>query len=196
MVDIKQQLLGQEGRYAIAVGAQVRFPTGDSNNYLGSGAYGGNFFGLVEYRGSFHGKGIAPHVKVGYQWNGQSQIMDITKKPYLNLPGGLDYAFGADFGLHRKFTIALDGVGHQYVNTPSLGTTTIALTPCSTCSITIPGSFEATTKIPNTYTTFNFSGGVKYAPAKHVLFYANVMVPVNNVGLKSDPVPLVGIGFK
>jgi hypothetical protein len=197
-VNVKQQLLGQEGRYAVALGGQVRFPTGNSSNYLGSGAYGVNIYGLVEYRGSWRGHGIAPHVKFGYQWNGQSQIMDISKSPYKDLPGGLDYAFGMDIGLHKsKLTVALDGVGHQYVNAPTLTTGTISLPIVPTSQqLTIPSMLPTLNTGVNTYTTLNFSGGVKYLPWKHMLLYANLMVPINNVGLHSDPVPLVGIGFK
>jgi hypothetical protein len=206
-LNVKQMLFGQEGsvgRYAGAVGGQFRFPTGDANNYLGSGSFGANFYGIVEYRRSFHGriiKGAAPHVKVGYQWNGQSQIMDIANKPHLNLPGGLDYAFGSDFGLSRTLSFAVDGVGHQYVNAPSVSNASITLpVPTNQQSPTPnPSTLVTSNTGNNTYTTFNFSGGFKWMLPKtreHFLLYANVMVPINNVGLHSDPVPLVGIAYK
>jgi hypothetical protein len=205
-LNVKQMLFGQEGsvgRYAGAIGAQLRFPTGDAENYLGSGAFGANFYGIVEYRRSIHHgpiKGVAPHVKIGYQWNAQSQVMDISKKPYLNLPGGLDYAFGSDFGLHRTFSIAVDGVGHQYVNAPSVSNSNISLPSASNqATQQVPSSFVLSSTANNTYTTFNFSGGFKWMLPKtreHFLLYANVLVPVNNVGLHSDPVPMVGLAYK
>jgi hypothetical protein len=200
-VNVKQMLFGQEGRYAGALGAQLRFPTGDANNYLGSGAYGADVYGLIEYRGTYKHHGIAPHVKIGYQWNGQSQILDIQNPPYKKLPGGQDYAFGADFGLFRTFTLIADGVGHQYVNAPGLGAGTIALAnvPPNQTGIIIPSTIPTSLSANNTYTTFNFSGGFKWILPKtreHLLLYANVMVPINDVGLHSDPVPMVGIAFK
>jgi hypothetical protein len=200
-VNVKQMLFGQEGRYAGALGAQLRFPTGDADNYLGSGAYGANVYGVVEYRGTYKHHGIAPHVKIGYQWNGQSQILDIQNPPHEKLPGGLDYGFGADFGLFRTFTLVADGVGHQYVNAPSLNAGTISLVnvPANQTGIIIPSSIPYSTSANTTYTTFNFSGGFKWILPKtheHLLLYANVMVPVNDVGLHSDPVPMVGIAFK
>ena len=200
-MNVKQMLLGQEGRYAVAAGAQFRLPTGDSSNYLGSGAWGANIFSLIEYRGRLRGIGIAPHMKVGYQWNGQSQIMDIQNPPHLSLPGGLDYAFGADFGLYRNLrrarglTLSVDGVGHQYVNAPVLTASSVGL-PNASSQPGIPSSLPALAQGTNTYTTFNFSGGFKVQVQRHVLLFANVLVPITNVGLRSDPVPLVGIGIK
>jgi hypothetical protein len=203
-VNVKQMLLGQEGRYAVAAGAQFRFPSGDATNYLGSGAWGANIFSLTEYRGRFRGIGIAPHMKFGYQWNGQSQIMDIQHPPHLSLPGGLDYAFGADFGLYqnlrkaRALTLSLDGVGHQYVNAPILTDSPVSLppVPATQPGISVPSSLAGLGQGTTTYTTFNFSGGFKVQVQRHVLLYANVLVPITNVGLRSDPVPLVGIGIK
>ena len=49
----------------IAAGMLVRFPTGDSLNYLGSGAYGFNPYGVWSRAGSK----ISPHVRLGYQFN-------------------------------------------------------------------------------------------------------------------------------
>ncbi len=199
-LNVKQMLFGREGRYAGAVGAQFRFPTGDANNYLGSGAWGANVYGLVEYRGTVMHHGIAPHVKVGYQWNGQSQILDIQNPPHENLPGGLEYGFGADYGLFRTFTLVADGVGNQYVNAPSLSAGSVTLPPNTNQSgLQIPSTLATSISGNTTYTTFNFSGGFKWILPKtreHLLLYANVMVPINNVGLHSDPVPLVGIAFK
>jgi hypothetical protein len=199
-VNVKQMLFGHEGRYAGALGAQIRFPTGDADNYLGSGAYGANVYGLVEYRGTYKHHGIAPHVKVGYQWNGQSQLLDIQNPPHENLPGGMNYAFGADFGLFRTFTIVADGVGNQYVNAPSLSAGTITLSPPpAQPGLAIPATIPFSAPGNTTYTTFNFSGGFKWILPKtreHLLLYANVLVPVNDVGLHSDPVPLIGIAFK
>jgi hypothetical protein len=199
-VNVKQLLFGQEGRYAGALGAQLRFPTGDADNYLGSGAYGANVYGLIEYRGTYKHHGIAPHVKIGYQWNGQSQILDIQNPPHEKLPGGMNYAFGADYELFRTVTLVADGVGNQYVNAPSLNAGTITLTPTPpTGGLAIPATIPYSASAINTYTTFNFSGGFKWILPRtheHLLLYANVMVPVNDVGLHSDPVPMVGIAFK
>jgi hypothetical protein len=188
---VKQLLIGGEGsRGAVAAGASARFPSGDALNYLGSGAFGGSIFGLFEYRAR-----LAPHMKMSYQWNGNSQVMNLQTAPTTGLPGGLEYAAGADFKLVRSLTVAADLLGNQFVNVPSftLGTTNLPkpLTP----QAGIPSTIPSTTPTNLTYTTANFSGGLKWSPKAHFLLYGNVLVQLNNVGLRSDPVPLFGIAY-
>jgi hypothetical protein len=36
---------------------------------------------------------------------------------------------------------------------------------------------------------------LKWSPRPHFLLYGNVLVQLNNVGLRSDPVPLFGIAY-
>ena len=188
---VKQLLIGGEGsRGAVAAGVSVRFPSGDALNYLGSGAFGANVYGLFEYRAR-----LAPHMKLSYQWNGDSQVMNLQAAPTTGLPGGLQYAMGADYKLIRPLTVAIDLLGNQFVNVPSftLGKTTLPkpVTP----QAGIPGTIPNTSQTNLTYTTANFSGGLKWSPKAHFLLYGNVLVPLNNVGLRSDPVPLFGIAY-
>jgi hypothetical protein len=188
-LSVKQLVLGSEGsRGAIAAGASARFPTGDALNYLGSGAYGGNVYGLFEYRAR-----VAPHLKLSYQWNNVSQLLDLQNAPHIRLPGGLEFDAGADAKINRHLTVAADFLGTQFINTTSLAATIVPLTPASS---TVPASLAGLALSPqNTYTTSNFSVGVKWSPIAHLLLYGNVMMQLNNVGLRSDPVPLFGIAY-
>lgn len=194
--NLKQLLLGGEGRPAIAGGIMVRIPSGDELSYLGSGAVGGNVYGLFEYR-----KRLAPHLKLSYQWNGNSQVMNLQAAPNTRLPGGLQYAAGADFKVKGFLTLAGDILGNQFVNTPSFTVNTLtpltspALPPVGTTGVG-PTSFTYATGLSNTYTTVNLSGGVKVYLGKGFLLYGNVLKQVNSVGLRSNAVPLVGIAFK
>ncbi len=187
---VKQMLLGQEGtRGAVAAGVSARFPSGDALNYLGSGAFGGNVYGLFEYRAR-----LAPHLKLSYQWNTNSQVMNLQAAPTTGLPGGLQYAGGADYKIVRSLTLAADILGNQFVNVPSfiLGQTQL---PGPSGTGGIPSQISSTTPTTLTYTTANFSGGLKWSPKAHFLLYGNVLVQLNNVGLRSDPVPLFGIAY-
>ncbi|MGD0628135.1 MAG: hypothetical protein ABR987_02215 [Terracidiphilus sp.] len=189
-VILKQMVLGQEGsRGAVAAGITARFPSGDALNYLGSGAFGGSIYGLFEYRAR-----IAPHMKLSYQWNGNSQVMNLQALPTVGLPGGLQYAAGADFKIVRKLTLAADILGNQFVNVPSFTSTNPNL-PGPAGQGGIPKTIPFTTSTSLTYTTANFSGGLKWSPIAHFLLYGNVLVQLNNVGLRSDPVPLFGIAY-
>jgi len=191
IANVKQLLIGGDGRRpAVAAGFDVRFPTGDALNYLGSGAYGYNLYGLFEYR-----RKVSPHFKMGYQWNSKSVLVTDSQntKKEASLPGGLQYDAGADYSVLRQVTLAVDFLGSQFVNSPSLVNSELPFAPPLP-----PTGFEPLPTVASTtttYTTANFSAGVKFRPSRHWILYGNVLIPVNNAGLKSDPVPLGGIAF-
>jgi hypothetical protein len=190
-VGVKQLLIGSEGtRAAIAAGATARFPSGDDLNYLGSGAWGGSVYGLFEYRGR-----IAPHLKTSYQWNNVSQLMDLQSAPHVRLPGGVGFDVGADTKLVRQLTVAIDLLGTQFVNTQSVAKATLNLAQATNGPVPPITSVTGLSVAPNTYSTSNFSAGLKWSPGAHVVFYGNVLIQINNVGLRSDPVPLFGISY-
>jgi hypothetical protein len=190
-VGVKQLLVGGGGsRGAVATGLTIRFPSGDALSYLGSGAWGGNVYGLFEYRAR-----LAPHFKVAYQWNGNSQVMDLLNAPHAQLPGGLQYAGGVDYKVARPLTLTVDVLGSQFVNTPSFNVSTLTLPTATSGLAPSVSSIPFTSSLNNTYTSANFSGGLKWSPAPHLLLYGNVMMAINNVGLRSDPVPLFGIAY-
>jgi hypothetical protein len=193
-----KQMLGKENLKAVtAVGASVRLPSGDALNYLGSGTYGVNVNGLFEYRSK-----VSPRFKIGYQWNGASQLVNLSAPPSQHLPGGFQYDAGADYSIFPGLSIAGDVLGSQFVNSQSLQEKTINLAqnaqtppPTSIVPSASAAAFPILASQPNTYTTANFSAGIKWLLKGHLLFYANVLVPLNNVGLRSDPVPLGGISY-
>ncbi len=176
-------------RAAVAVGGALRLPSGDSLNYLGSGAFGFNIYGLVEYRAR-----LSPHLKVSYQWNGRSRLVNDTAATSIKLPGGVQYALGTDFRAFHKLTLAADILGSQFTNTPSLISDPLVFNPVPT-DTTTPLSLPSVSRTSNTYTTANLSTGVKWSPVKNLLVYANLLTQLNNVGLRSDPVPLFGISY-
>jgi hypothetical protein len=190
-VSFKQMVLGQDhNRLAAAIGATFRFDSGDSLNYLGSGALGGSAYGLLEYRAR-----LAPHFKLGYQWNNTTKVLDLQTGTTKRLPGGLQYAVGTDFRVNRQLTIAADLLGSQFVNTPYFTETTLQFNPAPSASSGVPSAFQLVTTPANTYTTVNFSGGVKWSPLPHLVLFGNALMQVNNQGLRSDVVPLGGIAY-
>jgi hypothetical protein len=197
IVGLKQMLLGQEhNRPAAAIGATFRFPSGDSLNYLGSGTLGGSVYGLVEYRAKF-----SPHGKVSYQWNDVSKVLNLSttgQSTAIRLPGGLQYAIGTDFRAHRTLTLTADFLGSQFLNTPYFTETTFQFNPAPAAGTGVPSSYKLVSTPNNTYTTVNFSAGAKWTPLSkfpHLLLYGNALMQLNNVGLRSDVVPLVGIAY-
>jgi len=194
-INVKQLIAGQEGeRLAVSAGGNVRTPTGDAGNYLGSGAVGGQVYGLVEYRYK-----VAPHLKAGYEWNGVSRGLTYQGYSKVRLPNGLQYDIGSDFRLARTLTADVDLLGSQFVNGSTVTPAQLRLTPSpsstTTTTTNIP-SFISTVNTPlHTYTTANFSFGAKWSPHPGYLIYFNLLKNVNAVGLRSNVVPLVGIAY-
>jgi hypothetical protein len=113
-----------------------------------------------------------------------------------SLPGGLQYDAGADYRVRHSLTIAADILGNQFVNTPSLAAGTVTLVPPPSAAETfIPATLPGVSEANNTYTTANLSAGLKWSPHAGLLLYGNVLLPINNEGLRSDPVPLFGIAY-
>src|SRR4030095_11982918 len=63
-----RQTVRKATNQGIALGIDLRLPTGDERNLLGTGAPGVSPF--VAWSGNFGA--LSPHLNAGYQWNGDS----------------------------------------------------------------------------------------------------------------------------
>jgi hypothetical protein len=190
LFNVKHEFVKGE-RFHFASGLLLRLPTGDALNYLGSGAYGFTPYAVVSYQWR-----ISPHARLGYVWNTSTVLIQPppvgSPNTSTRLPGGFQYNFGADMKAFQRVTVAVDLLGNQFQNSPVL-----IATP-----FTIPG-FPADS--PQTgivrqnasYISNDFSIGLKWKPLdkRNLLVYANGLFQLNNVGLRSDPVPLLGLSY-
>lgn len=161
----------------------VRLPTGDEYNFLGSGATG--------LRGSIAASGqmgrIAPHVNIGYQWNGNSVLAgDVALGVKAKLPSSIVYTAGADVGLTPKMTFAADVFGERVSASRVLST-----------------QFNAANGVPYRAIGFQKSGynvmsgsvGLKINPGSRFIVTVNTLFRLNHTGLRSKLVPLVGLSY-
>lgn len=190
LVNVKRALWSNE-KTNIAAGMLFRFPTGDALNYLGSGAYGFNPYGVVSYAY----KRVSPHARLGYQFN-TSTVLNPTFdqngkfKGDSTLPGGFQYDLGADVVVFKKVatTFAGDFRGTYIVNAPGLKPTQVDIPGVGTPQPTL-------TPTTSSYNSSQLSLGFKVRPYKSLILYGNVLLQLNNVGLRSNPVPLVGVSY-
>jgi hypothetical protein len=173
-------------RATVAVGMNLRTPTGDDRNLLGSGAWGFSPYLVYSYLGK-----VSPHAKIGYEWNTTTELNNPKGVAGGNqeLPGGMQYDVGADWAMSRRVTLAGDFLGNQFLNTPQLLEGTVQVSGVST---PLPASGSGITS----YTINNASVGVKWNPAGNLVLSANGLFQLNNTGLRSRPTPLVGISYK
>ncbi len=184
VVSAKGTLLQHE-RLGMAVGGEFRLPTGDEQNFLGSGAFGVKPYFVVASRGK-----VAPHLNVGYQWNTKSTLAT-DQKGKETLPGSFNYAAGADIGLTKRLTVVADWVGQLYFDAPHISTPrNIASTVNNK-----PVSFPSVVLVNGSYQVNSLAAGIKANPVGHLLITANVTIKVGDGGLRAKVVPLVGISY-
>lgn len=172
----------------VSAGMNFRAPTGDDQNYLGSGSWGYNPYLVYGYLWK-----VSPHAKIGYQWNSASELNNPTGKPggNLALPGGFNYDVGADWAMLKRVTIAGDLLGNQYVNSPKYVIDTVPLPDNPSTA-----SLATITPASSTYSINNVSAGLKWNPFGNLVLSGNVLIQIDNNGLRSRPTPLVGISYK
>jgi hypothetical protein len=114
IVRLKGSVFRQSAR-GLAAGIDLRMPTGDERNLLGSGAFGAKPF--VAYSASY--RRVSPHVNFGYQWNGSSMLAgDPATGEEADLPDQFLYAVGADVGVTEKFSVTADWLGRWAIDSP------------------------------------------------------------------------------
>ena len=203
-------------RLKFASGLDMRFPTGDALNYLGSGSYGLKPFVVLSYRAR-----VSPHAMVGYEWNGNSilssRIREVPssfgppqasiglltgQKGYM--PSDIVYSGGFDAWITKWLTGDFDIVGARILRGGTEAVTSQPFpAPCTAGCLTqpTPSTVSSPSLAPNTdasYSITNASMGVKIRPIPKVsklVLTANVLVRLDNGGLHSKPAPLAGIGY-
>lgn len=185
----------------LAAGIDLRFPTGNERDLLGSGALGIRPFFVWSHSGI-----ISPHANLGYQWNGQSVLAGQIRtgnpddKTKHNLPGQALYSVGMEAALTRQLTATIDVIGQVVINGARVRLVQ-ALAPglCeSQNSCVNPGQPLQVTSIDSynaTYAAHNTSLGLRYLPFSTFLVSASVLLKMDNGGLRSKAIPTVSVTY-
>jgi hypothetical protein len=225
-VRVKYALWNGE-RAGLAVGTDIRFPTGDALSFQGSGAYGVRPFGAFSFSPL---KRLSTHLNGGYEWNGESILagnITLGTPTKANLPGQFFYSAGAEVALSKRVSAAFDYLGQVFFSAPRIRQSTYqelpaCLTPPPSPNVQAPQSTPPFTGIPptgfnscpaspgfaatgaidqnfqsftGTYSTSNAALGLRFRPFGHFLITANAVIKLNDAGLRSPVVPLVGISY-
>jgi len=171
---------------SIATGLDVRFPSGDAYNFLGSGTWGVKPF-LIYSRG---GK-LAPHAGVAFESNGQTVLAgDVTTATPTkeHLPYVLSYNGGVDAGLAklRWLGLSADWIGNTLMSAPRIK----AITTTDYAGNTHPDMSPSVATINEQAVSL----GAKIRASK-LMIVGNCLIRVNDAGLHFKPSPLVGISY-
>ncbi len=171
-------------KVGLAAGVDVHLPTGDEMNLLGAGTWGVRPFVTFSYAGR-----VAPHASFGYQVNGDSILAgDVATDSKAHLPNIISYTVGLDAGITRRVSATIDFLGQtlpderRVLNAPPV---------TDFVNVSHP---DITTKTA-TVNQASFALGGKVNPVGRLLLTADVLFRVNDAGLHSKPVPLVGLSY-
>lgn len=169
----------------VAVGLDVRIPTGDAMNLLGSGAAGLQPFGI--WSGTY-GR-VSPHVNASYKWNGSSVLAgNPARGETADFPDQIGYAAGADVSVNPRVTLAFDLLGVYVINAERLRRESFR-------------ALDGRSVFPNIVFTrdsmnsLSGASGLKVSLLDRLLVDLNVLFKLDEHGLRDKVTPLVGIEY-
>jgi hypothetical protein len=184
MVRVKHSFRKRETT-GMAAGVDIRVPTGDAMNLLGSGTPGIEPF--VIWSGAF--RQISPHVNVGYRWNGSSILAgNPSTGESGDFPDDVGYAVGADVSANSRITIAFDVIGRYTLNAERLKQEDFhALDGRST--------FPNISFIEDSYNALSGALGMKAMIGGKLLMTGNVLFSLDDHGVRDRVTPMVGVEY-
>ncbi len=172
-------------RSGIAVGMDLRLPTGDELNLLGSGAPGIQPFfiwsGTVQQ--------VSPHANVGYRWNGSSVLAgNPATGESAHFPDQVSYGAGADISVNPRLTLAFDLLGRYLIDAERLQLVEFQ-------------GLDGVSTFPNivfdrdSYNALSGAIGMKANIFSRVLFDFNLLFKLDENGLRDKVTPLIGLEY-
>jgi len=210
-------------RAAVALGADVRFPTGDEQNFLGSGTYGFTPFAVFSYAAR-----ISPHANVGFEENGNSILAGSIVAPQPvgppaqittpsvftkgHLPNQFLYAGGADVVVVKtRLAGTFDLIGQRVFNARrAIVANQSFLGPCGPAGLAPQDtsnsngycnspsaniSQPALTETKGSFDILSAALGGKLRLSNKLIVFGNALIKLNNGGLRATVVPLAGAAF-
>lgn len=173
-------------RAGIAAALDVRVPTGDELNLQGTGAPGVKPFVIASYRAR-----VSPHVNVGYQWNGDSVLAgNVITGTKGKLPNQFIYSGGVDIGISKRLSVSGDILGQHVFDGPRVVKTTYT-DILGVNHPDIPQIAVAT----GSYNITDAAIGAKLSPWRNLVLSGNVLIKLDDGGLRAKVVPLVGVSY-
>lgn len=170
----------------IALAADVRLPTGESRDLLGTGAAR---LGAVAIGSMTVGR-FSPHVNVGYA---TSQDVDGVEQP-----DELTYVGGFDLAVSPRLTVAMDLLGNRRIDSGVVKveeTTFTANTATSGAPVLVTTSFPRLVVEDGDATNYLGSIGVKMNPFGSLLLTVNGLFGVQGDGLQPRFSPMFGVDY-
>ena len=177
---------------ALALGFDGRLPTGNEDDLLG-GSGQAKFYVI----GSSGGNRLSPHVNVGYTVStGERDSAGLAGHGARSLPDEFNYAGGVEFAATPRLTLMGDLVGRTLLDTGRLrieskdfqflrqGATTPSF-----------ATFDEFSPFRGNLNVLLGTVGAKFNPFGDLLVSGSVLFPLNDAGLKSRLITVIGIDY-
>ena len=173
----------------LAIGLDARLPTGDKEALLGAGVTRTLVSGI--WSGTIGA--LAPHASVGFEyWSDPFQVFDPLQRAAVEAGRhGVVYAGGVEWAATDRLTVngevtgrtLVDGGRLSYRNLPFRGNP-FGITEAAVASVDPRGLHQVAT-----------AAGVKWNPIGTLLITANVLVSLDEAGLRDRATPIVGFDW-
>jgi len=163
--------------------ADIRFPTGDELDLLGTGEWSGR----AAFIASLNNPAVSPHLNLGYAQTGGEDGS-----------GEVDYVFGVDWAVDPKLTVAVDFLGRSVLSTTraSLASTDHRYLDPDDQTFIRETSFSVLTEESDyTRNTLDASIGFKINVFGNFLVTTNGLLPLSSGGLRDDFTGLLGFDY-
>jgi hypothetical protein len=206
-------------KVALALGADLRLPTGDDTNFLGTGAVAVKpFAALSLYTKEWNGVVFSPHLNVGWQFAGSSilggtitgtpvtvgGVPGYSAPPFTSskgtLPDVFSWAVGSEVALGRHNTVVVDFLGNQigWINgIQNMKTESVqALAPQGTTGKVTPQTVSGLVSAGLvSFGQYSGAFGYKARIIGNLVATFNLLVRFDNNGLTARTTPLYGLSY-
>jgi hypothetical protein len=185
----------------LAAAVDVRLPTGDQDNLLGTGGTQAKFLLVASDESGRVGR----HVNVGYtaaRGDVAGTLVGLASPP---LPDEINYSGGAEFVVNPRLIVlgdvvgrTLRGAGHldlvskEFKYGSPTGTTPNCENSGFACSSAF---FDELNPRPGNLTLLLGTAGVKFNLAGNLLISGSVLFPLTNAGLRSRVTTVIGLDY-
>ena len=174
------------GRTNLALGLDLRLPTGDESNMLGTGYAQTKAYAILSGRS---GERLAPHANIGYTF-GRSGNAALIPSDQFDFNGGIEVL------VTPRVTFVADLLGRRLSHANRVEDT---LTPHTfqqgqTAPIETTQLKTITLSDQSLWSTLG-TAGVKVNVWRNWLLSAHLLAPVNGAGLRIKPTPVIGFDY-
>lgn len=176
--------LTRPGLREFALAVDMRLPTGDQANMLGTGGRETQVMLISSYSSSR----VDPHFNIGYTFadgtHGSNQ---------------LNYVAGLEVGATQRLTLITDFIGRNFLDTLQLRPGVVTIVTPADPALGLPaftsGGFATVEPQYGTMKSVLGTVGLKFNPTRSVLLSAHVIATLTDAGLRRRLTPVLGFDY-